>query len=145
MPAFEFRLTSLWSLRRAERDARRGELAAALDAQREAVAERRAVEERLQRHFEETRGGAVRGPVDLQRLRTAGTYEAALRGQLASLAERENAADAEVARRQDALAAAEGEVRVLEKLRERQHGRFRAEQARLETRHADDAAAHVRR
>jgi flagellar export protein FliJ len=49
----------------------------------------------------------------------------------------------EIDARQQALAAAEREVRVLDKLRERQHEQFRYDQSRREINAADELATHV--
>jgi flagellar FliJ protein len=145
MAQFEFRLKTLLSLRCAERDERRAELAGGQALKRQLVERRRRVEDQLEGHLETARAGAAPGVIELKNLRSAHQYEAALRALLASLAESETAADAEVGRCQDALAAAEGEVGVLEKLRERQHDAFRYEQARLDARRADELAARAHR
>jgi flagellar export protein FliJ len=73
------------------------------------------------------------------------SYEAALRAQLASFVESERTARAELSRCQDALAAIQREVEVLENLREKRNGEFRQEAARRDAQHTDEAASRAHR
>lgn len=140
MAEYTFRLKTVLSLRQAEREQRRAELHAALDDERQLAEQRQGIDAELDRHLRWKSAGAAPGPLDLEKLKSAGQYEAALRAQLAALAETHRAASAETGRCRDALAAADGEVRVLEKLRERQQTSFLAEQARREARHGGEPA-----
>jgi flagellar export protein FliJ len=141
MAKFSFRLRALLSVRCTERDARRAELAAALAEERQWAERRRGVEGELNRQLARTAVAAGPGIVDLGMLRTAKVYEAALRAELTSFLESETAAAREVSRCQDVLAAADGEVRALEKLRERQQGAFCLDTARADLRASDELAA----
>jgi flagellar export protein FliJ len=145
MAYFRFRLHALMSLRQAERDQRRAALAAALAVEQQLRQRRDAVEASLAQHARQMRADAAAGAVDLKRLRAGGSYEAALRAQLTSFAESEQASRAESARCQDDLAAAQREVEVLEKLRERRNGEFQQAEVRSDARHTDEVASRAHR
>ncbi len=144
MTRFTFRLESLLSLRRGERDACRAELAAALAEQREVANRRQALAAEFERQQDWQRTVAMSGPIDLNRLRDGQSYEAALRGQSTQLGESEQLAAARVDSGREALATAEREVRVLEKLRERRRLEHDREQSRRAQRHFDETASRVR-
>lgn len=140
MARFEFRLQALLTLRDAERERCRAELAAAHASTRDLRAQRDllAVEIEAQRRW--FRAGTTPGPIALERLRSAAAYEAAQRERIAAIAAELEAADAQLERCLQTLAEADGEVRVLEKLRERQLDQFRQKQATREARQWDEAA-----
>ena len=145
MPHFEFRLKTLLALRHNERDQRRAQLAAAFDVERQIAERRRSLEAELERQRRWVRAGTSPGTIAVEKLRTAGQYETSLRAQLEQAVANHQTAAAEVGHGQQALAAAEGEVRMLEKLRERQHDEFRRAQALAEVKQLDDVAAGMRR
>jgi flagellar protein FliJ len=140
MSVFRFRLTTLLRLREARRDERRGQLAEAQQAEqlilnRVAEIERELVE--LQRR---TCDAARPGTVDVDRLAEAARYEMFLKVERESADQQRQTVTAEVARRRDALVAADREVRVLEKLRDAQHERHREDQTRQEVKQLDELA-----
>ncbi len=138
MPHFEFRLKTLLALRHNEREGRRAQLAAAFGVELQIAQRRRSLEAEVERQRQWVRAGTSSGTIAVAELRSAGPYEAALRAQLAEVVANYETAAAEVARCQEALAAAEGEVRMLEKLRERQHDKFLREEALAEVKRLDE-------
>ena len=145
MARFQFRLKTLLAVREASRDERRVQLAEAQAEDRE-LKERRAILEReLANQQESVRSGTSPGRLDIDRLITAHRYDMVLRRELQVLLEHEQTLAAEIERRREALVAADREVRVLEKLRARQHEQFRQQQSLVETKQLDEVAAHVTR
>jgi flagellar export protein FliJ len=134
-----FRLATLKRLREAVRDERRGQLAEAFR-----IAD--AIQERLdglrQQLDELKRQQAARpGRVDVDRLVAAHRYEMVLRVEQRHNEDQRTAVLAEIERRRDALATADREVRALEKLRETQLQRHRAEEERLLVKELDEIAS----
>jgi flagellar FliJ protein len=137
---FRFRLQTLLRLRIAERDQRRTELAKALRA--EAMLRQRQVS--LQ---EEQSGLAGRerqlkspGVADVDALLQAHRYEIVLAAQMRQLNDQIAQVVAESERRRQVLVEADRQVRVLEKLRDRQATTHRQEEQRLETKQFDELA-----
>jgi flagellar protein FliJ len=145
MARFQFRLKTLLAVRAASRDERRVQLAEAQAEDRE-LKERRAILEReLANQQESVRSGTSPGRLDIDRLITAHRYDMVLRRELQVVLEHEQTLAAEIERRRETLVAADREVRVLEKLRARQHEQFRQQQSLVETKQLDEVAAYVTR
>ena len=143
MSKFQFRLKTLLAMHQSTRQERRAQLAEGLATERALELARSSVERELVEHGQSSAGRASRGPVDVERLSAADRYRKVLRAQLATMAQDAATLAAEIDARQQALAAAECEVRVLDKLRERQHEQFRYEQSRREINAADELAPRV--
>ena len=140
MPRFSFRLQTLLTMRGAERSERCAQLAESLAAA-DAIARRQhALAQELDRQQQRFRRGVAPGQINVDRLLSSDGYERSLRGEWAALVEREQALLEQIARRQEAVAAADREVKVLEKLRDRQWERFRSAQALAEISQLDEAA-----
>ena len=140
MPPFRFRLTTLLRLREADRDQRRAQLAEAHlaeDKLRQHIAE-------LDRQLADLRhdysAHAAPGPVEVDRLVSTQRYELVLMSQRQTQHKQAQLLAAEVERRRLMLVEADREVRVLEKLRDRQHERHREDEARQETKLLDEIA-----
>lgn len=134
----KFRLATLLRLKEADRDDRRGELAEAFRAA-ETIDERLAeVRQNLEGLRKLQTVGA--GGVDVDRLIEAGRYEMVLRVQQLQLEQNRQQVQAEVERRREILVAADREVRVLEKLRENQQQKERAELERQAMKRLDEVA-----
>jgi flagellar protein FliJ len=145
MARFQFRLKTLLAVREASRDERRVELAEAQAEDRE-LKERRTILERELAHQQALlRSGASPGRLDIDRLTTTHRYDMVLRRELHVLREQEQTLAAEIERRRETLVAADREVRVLEKLRARQHEQFAQEQLLVETKQLDEVAARATR
>jgi flagellar protein FliJ len=140
MSVFRFRLATLLRLREARRDERRSQLAEAQEAEqlilyRIAEIERELVE--LQRR---TVDAARPGPINVDQLAESARYEMILKVERESADQQRQAVAAEVAKRREALVAADREVRVLEKLRDAQHERHRDDETRREAKLFDELA-----
>lgn len=127
-------------MQQATRQERRAQLAEGLAAQRALELARTDVERELAEQGLSSASAASRGPIDVERLNAADRYRNVLRARLNIMAQDAAALAAEIDARQQALAAAEREFRVLDKLRERQHEQFRYEQSRREINATDEIA-----
>jgi flagellar FliJ protein len=140
MSSFRFRLETLLRLRQADRDQRRAELAKAqraedtLLAQAGQLAREQHETERLARQL------ASPGEADIDRLIAAHRYELVLRSRANNLANQIALVRREVERRRQLLVEADRQVRVLEKLRERQRAAHWARQEKFDQRQLDEQA-----
>jgi flagellar export protein FliJ len=141
MPKFQFRLKTLLAIHESTRQERCAQLAEGLAAQRALELARATVERELAEQRQTSAGPAGRGVIDVERLTATDRYRNVLRARLATMAQNAAALATEIDARQQALAAADREVRVLDKLRERQYEQFGCEQTRREFNMADEIAA----
>lgn len=140
MPTFRFRLTPVLHLRENARDERRTALADAQRAERllaEQIAEKRTEITKLVTEL--AREGAV-GEIHVERMIQGQRYQALLRAEQAMLEGQARQVAEEVERRRELLVAADRDVRVLERLREKQRARFDYEESRREIKFLDDVA-----
>ena len=123
MSKFKFRLETLLKLREGIRDERRAALAEAFHA--EQLLEGRILEiDGEHSSLREQRSQiASSGDVAVDQLLEIQRYEAILAAELKTLAGQREMLETEITRRREATAEADQEVRVLEKLRERQQQR----------------------
>lgn len=140
MPSFSFRLTPVLHLRESARDERRSAFADALRA--EEILHEQIAEKRLQiaSMVKELTQARAAGEIRVERLIQGQRYEALLRAELMMLMDQAKKVAAEVERRRELLVVADRDVRVLEKLREKQWTRFQQEEAARETKFLDDVA-----
>jgi flagellar export protein FliJ len=144
VPAFRFRLQSLLAVHRMEREQRQLALAEALAVQQALDRERGEVETALADQLIGSRATAAPGRVDADGLAAVHRYMTSLRGRLAALAERERTLVAETEARRQAVVEIDRKLRVIEKLRDRQHERFETECSRAEARELDEIAGRTR-
>ncbi|OHB67131.1 MAG: flagellar export protein FliJ [Planctomycetes bacterium RBG_13_63_9] len=140
MAKFKYRLATLLRLREAARDERRTELAEAYrvdDVLREQL---RQVEEALGGLRARCRSVAGPGRVNVDLLVEAQRYDVALRTRQHDLKKQREAVAAEIERRRQAVVEADREVRVLEKLRQRQADRYLLEENRRQGKQLDEVA-----
>jgi flagellar export protein FliJ len=138
MARFQFRLAALQRLREAARDERRAQLAEVFRLAESLAEQKRQVVENL---HEVSRNRAVsQGAVDVEKLLAATRYEAVLMVEQAQLERQAAAVAVEIEKRREALVAADRDVRALEKLRETQQARHRAEQEQRSIKQLDEAA-----
>lgn len=140
MPRFEFRLKTLLAVREATRDGARAQLAESLEEARTLNPRQGLLERELNDQREWLRGGTAPGRIDVDRVLTASRYEFVLRRKMQVLAEQQRALALEIERRRQAVLEADREVRVLEKLRERQFEQFQRQQALVEVKQLDEVA-----
>lgn len=140
MAQFRFRLATLLRLREASRDQRRAELAEAYRVDDLLRHQQEQVGQMIESLYRCCRQAAGPGPVDVDALLAAQRYDAALRSQLHQLRLQRQHVAGEIERRREALAAASREVKILEKLRQRQADAYQAEESRRATRLLDEVA-----
>jgi flagellar FliJ protein len=140
MARFKFRLATLLKLREAARDERRGELAQAYRADEALQGYLEQVQAELDNLKSECRETVRPGTVNIDRLIEAQRYEVILKAQQRQLNEQRGRLAAEIERRRVALLAANREVRVLEKLRERQMEQYEQAENRLDIKRLDEVA-----
>jgi flagellar FliJ protein len=140
MAKFKFRLSSLLRLRELARDHRRTALAQAYRAEGILQDQRRELEAKLLDLAQRCRSVSEPGQVDVDRLLEVRRYEMVLRSGEQELSQQEKAVSAEIEKRREAVAEANRQVRVLEKLREKQYQRHRQEENLREIKLLDEAA-----
>jgi flagellar FliJ protein len=144
---FRFRLSTLLRLRTAERDERRADLAKALQAEAILREQQQRLTAEQGQLVERSRQLKAPGAADVDALLHAHRYELVLAARRRQLAGQLEQVQAEIERRRQALVEADRQVRVLEKLRERQQTAYAAVQTRHEIKQYDEMATigHVRR
>lgn len=145
MARFEFRLKALLEVRAAERDAQRSQLAELLAAEERLRAHQATVAAELERALSAHGEAVARGHLDIDRLQAAQAFEQSLRNELLVLVRRQQDLDRLVSEQQELLVEAQRQVRVLEKLRDRQHQQYLAAQQSAQWRALDEAGARVPR
>ncbi len=144
MAKYRFRLATLQRLREIHRDELRSKLAEAIQAQE--VLDQQLVEvgnelDRLQTARREAVAG---GRTDINQLLASQRYHQVLLAQQATMTEQARLLALEAERRRQNVVEADQEVRVLERLHERQVASFRQEELRREMKVLDEVAARRR-
>jgi len=140
MKKFRFRLATLLRLRNAVRDERRTHLAEAYRADEMLRQEQQRLQRELTDLKDRQRAACGPGQVDVDQLLADQRYALLLNGQQQHLGRQRQLVAAEIERRHGLLVESDREVRVLEKLQERQRERWRAEENRLDIRQLDEIA-----
>ncbi len=136
MATFKFRLATLLKLREIKRDVSRGEYADALRALDVLRSQRASLDDEL-RSLRAART-SQRGVLNIDLLIQSSQHELLLRAQAGLLDKQSAEVQAEIERRRSKLMEADREVKVLEKLRDRQSQSFEQEQRRREAKEMDD-------
>jgi len=137
---FKFRLATLLKLRERHRDERREQLAEAYRAQ-ELLEERKSeIDAEIKVVDNQVRHAAGAGVVKVDQLVDRGRYELILKAELHQLATQSKKLEEEIDRRRTLLIDANRQVRVLEKLSEKQEARHREEFIRREQKVYDEIA-----
>jgi len=137
---FRFRLETLLRLRSAERDQRRTELAKALRAEELLRGEEQILEGRQTEAAERSRQLKSPGAANVDALLETHRYEVVLAAQRRQLKQQIAQVETETERRRQALVEADRQLRVLEKLRERQAATWKKENERQEAKQFDELA-----
>ncbi len=140
MGEFHFQLATLLRVRETARDECRVSLAEAQRADEELQEQLTRLGEIRLGLQEECRKVAEPGSLDVERLAEAHRYVASLRLDEENLRRRRETLAVEIERRRQAVLAADRDVRVLDKLRERRLQRHRIEEGRRESKLLDEAA-----
>ena len=141
MARFKFRLQTLRRIREIHRDEQRGRLATAFEAERILQRQRDALDAEAAEHLESQRRAMREGALDVNWMLTTQRYQLALEAQAKVLAEQAAKLAEEVERRRVALVEADREVRVLDKLEERQRKQHQIAAIRTETKLLDEVAS----
>ena len=144
MPQFRFRLASLHKLREAERDSRREALAEAYHAESVLYAQKDELEQQIEALRNESSKMATPGVVPVDRLIDNQRYEMVLRAEQQLTTNRMEQLAAEIERRRTMLVEADREVRLLERLRQRQQLRHNETEFRREIKRLDEIAGRNR-
>ena len=144
---FHFRLQTLLRLRIAERDQRRAELAKAIRAEELLLEEEAKLQNQQAEAAQSARQLKSPGAADVDALLQTHRYELVLAARRRQLGAQVLQVQAETQRRRQVLVEADRQVRVLEKLRERQAAAYRQRAERLAVKQFDEiaAVAYVRR
>jgi flagellar FliJ protein len=140
MARFRFRLQTLRRLREIHRDEQRSRLATAFEAERILEEQRTALAEEAGELADSQRQLMRQGAVDVNLLLSGQRYQLALEAQARTLADQAAKLAEEVERRRLALVEADREVRVLDKLEERQRGQHRVAAERTDAKRLDEVA-----
>ena len=140
MARFRFRLQTLRRLREIHRDEQRARLATAFEAERILTAQREQVAIEIVDLGEARRRLMQQSALDVNQLLASQRYQLTLEAQSRTLAEQAEKLAAEVERRRRAVVEADREVRVLDKLEERQRQQHRIAQGRIEAKTLDEVA-----
>ncbi len=141
MPKFRFRLSTLQKLRETHRDEMRSKLGEAFQAERLLGEQVEAVHAEEAELVETHRRSLQSGTTDVNQLLNVQRYSASLKGQLATMGKQMEMLGAEIEKRRLALVEADQEVRVLEKLHERQLDAHRSQVLRAEAKVMDEIAS----
>ena len=138
MNPFKFRLATLLRVREQTRDQRRAALAEAYRVDEVLRRQAERIAEELHALKELCRATAGPGTVDVDRLVEAQRYEMVARKQQADIGRQRESVAAEIDRRRQSLVEADRDVKLLERLRERQAEQNRAEQQRQDVKRLDE-------
>ena len=141
MARFQFRLQTLRRLREIHRDEQRGRLATAFEAERILQQQRDALAQEAAEHLESQRRAMSEGRLDVNWMLTTQRYQLGLEAETKVLAEQAIRLAEEVERRRQTLVEADREVRVLDKLEERQRLLHRERANQTETKWLDEVAS----
>jgi flagellar FliJ protein len=140
MAKYRFRLETLQKVREARRDRERATLAEAFRAE-QVLADRQAEVAAEAVELQALQRSAHAGPLlDVNRLLEAQRYELVLKSRGAELAQQQAMLAVETERRRQQLIEADRDVRVLERLDERQHQEHRRREQRIEVKLLDEVA-----
>jgi flagellar export protein FliJ len=143
MSKFQFRLATLLRLREAAREERQIALADAYRADGVLEQRQQQLADELAGLKGDCRQASAPGQVNVDRLVESQRYELLLRAATSQLGQQREQLGIEIQRRREAVVQANRAVRVLEKLRERQLERHRADEAYREMRLLDEVAGRM--
>ncbi len=141
MAKFRFRLSTLQKLRESHRDELRSKLAEAYQAEQLLRKQVQAIHAEEAELLKIQRSSFHEATTDVNRLLDTQRYSAALKGQLATLQDQSKMLTEEIEKRRQALVEADQQVRVLEKLHERQLNMHRSQKMRAEAKVMDEIAS----
>jgi flagellar FliJ protein len=141
MAKFVFRMETLLRLRQSQRDECRAALAEALRVDDVLQQQLDALAREIDALREFCRRASAPGSVDIERLVEARRYDLVTQAQQRNIALQRETVAAGIQRRRQALVEADREVRILEKLRQRQAEQHRRDEELRETKRLDEVAS----
>lgn len=141
MPKFKFRFNTLRRLREAARDETRQRLAQAQEAAQIVAARRRSIEDQLDALRQSQRSLCESQTLNVNQVLQAQRYQTSLQAQRVQLQEQADKVRAEVERRRRLVVEADQQVRVLDRLEQRQRAEHRRTEAALECKRLDEIGA----
>ena len=138
MAKFEFRLATLMRLRENHRDELRGKLAEAYQAQQLLAEKKQSIHQEEQQLHQLRRDLLQETNTDVNRLLDMQRYAATLKAQLSTIQEQAQMLSVEVEKRRQAVVQADQQVKVLEKLRDRQQSEHRHQKMLTEAKQLDE-------
>lgn len=141
MSKFHFRLESLMKLREADRQQRRIELAEAFHAETLLRQQATQLQQDIQTIEMQSRAISSPGRIQVDQVLDTHRYKLMLKSQVMILSQKEAQLQAEIEKRRAALAGADRDVRVLEKLRDRKREEHDAAELKHERKQLDEVAA----
>ena len=141
---FTFRLQTLLKVRETTRDYRRAELAKAYAALQVLEAQQAQLEGELEDLHRSATHASEPGEVDVDRLTRLQRHRLLVQAQIDDVKKNIHAVQEEVDVRRQALVEADRQVKVLEKLRDKQLQRHQYEENRRETKRLDEIAQNQR-
>jgi flagellar protein FliJ len=133
MSAYKFRFQALLDLRATIRDQRRNELAEAIDARQQLVAQQATLSAEQQELQSVYQSATAQGPLDVRRVLDLQQYERSLKARAQELTRRVQGWTQEIQLRQAALADADRDAKILQKLDERHRHEHQQLAARQES------------
>ena len=143
MSTYKFRLGTLLRMRQTVRDQRRAELAQAFQAEQIVRRQQDELAHEITQTNEQILRGSQPGNVKVDNLIDAHRYERVIEARQSHLEEQRQQLEEEIVRRRERLVEADREVRVLEKLDERQRQEHNQNEHRREVKQMDEIAARV--
>lgn len=145
MARFQFRLDKLRRLREMARDERRGRLAEAFQAQQLLTEQQAAVGSELTEARAHQREMIESGTLDVNQVLETQRHQRGLEGQRMSMSEQSATLEIEIEKRRIALAEADRQVRLLDRLEDRQRAEHERNRLASEMKRLDEAAARCRK
>jgi|SRR6185295_14202716 len=139
MRRFQFRLQSVLELREVARNQCRAQLAESFAAARDLDARQQSLDRELL-EFVAMRQSGQTGLLDVSHLGRVQRYESALRGDLQALLAQRRSLEERIEHERQSLVDADRQVRVIERLRDRQLARHQQQTAAAAARELDDLA-----
>jgi flagellar FliJ protein len=141
---FTFRLATLLRLRESTRDERRNHLALAYRAETMVLQELARVDGEIDSLRRRVQAAVRPGEIDVDILMSAHRFEVVLKGRKQHALQQQELVKSEIERRRQSLVEADREVKILEKLRERHHDRWAAEENLQDIKRIDEIAGRRR-
>ena len=141
---FTFRLATLLKLRESTRDERRNHLALAYRAETMVLEELERVDGDMKSLRRRVQAAVRPGEIDVDILINAQRFELVLKSRKQHAVQQQELVKSEIERRRQSLVEADREMKILEKLRERHHERWQAEENLQDIKRLDEIAGRRR-